>query len=108
VAAPRIPVPSEGPDGDSLPDPKKPRLRVAIAGASGFVGRALLKKLAARFDLIALTRRPSNSANGELDDDGIEWRRCDLFDPESIAHAIRGTSWRTTCDGRWIPLALGT
>ena len=91
MAAPRILAPNEGPHGDFLPDPQKPRLRVAIAGASGFVGRALLKKLAARFDLIALTRRPSNSANGELDDDGVEWRRCDLFDPESIAHAIRGT-----------------
>ena len=72
----------------SLPDSEKPRLRIAIAGASGFLGRALRKRLAARFDLIGLTRRPSNS--GATDADGVEWRKCDLFDPESTKRAISG------------------
>ena len=73
-----------------LPDPEKPRLRVAIAGARGFVGRALRKRLAARFDLIGLTRRPPNSEATSTDADGVEWRQCDLFDPESIERAISG------------------
>ena len=76
------------PDGGPLPDSEHPRLRVAIAGASGFVGRALRKKLAARFEVIGLTRRPSSSATTEPDSDGVEWRQCDLFDPESIEKAI--------------------
>ncbi|RPG13624.1 MAG: NAD-dependent epimerase/dehydratase family protein [Phycisphaera sp. TMED9] len=78
------------PDGGPLPDSEHPRLRVAIAGASGFVGRALRKKLAARFEVIGLTRRPSSSATTEPDSDGVEWRQCDLFDPESIEKAIAG------------------
>ena len=66
------------------------RTRIAIAGASGFVGRALRRRLADRFDLIALTRRPSNDASIATDEDGVEWRQCDLFDPASIASAIEG------------------
>ena len=64
------------------------RARIAIAGASGFVGRALRRRLADRFDLVALTRRPSNDASIATDEDGVEWRQCDLFDSASIATAI--------------------
>ena len=50
------------------------RLRVVIAGASGFVGRALARALAADFDVVGLSRveRPRGP-------DGVEWRACDLF-----------------------------
>lgn len=67
-----------------------PRLRVAIAGASGFVGRALRRRLADEFQLIALTRRPSSPNFVAIDDHGVEWRQCDLFDPDAIAEAIDG------------------
>jgi uncharacterized protein YbjT (DUF2867 family) len=49
------------------------KLKVAIAGASGFVGRALIEKLRGHYDLIALSRGSSRT------EDGIEWRQCDLF-----------------------------
>ncbi len=68
----------------------KRRVRIAIAGASGFVGRALRRRLADRFDVVALTRRPSNDAEISTDEDGVEWRQCDLFDPASIATAVEG------------------
>lgn len=66
------------------------RPRIAIAGASGFVGRALRRRLADRFEVVALTRRPSQDAPAENDRDGVEWRQCDLFDSASIAAAIEG------------------
>ena len=64
------------------------KVRIAIAGASGFVGRALRKRLSQRFQIVALTRRPSAQLNGSHDEDGVEWRQCDLFDPDSIRDAI--------------------
>lgn len=53
------------------------RARVAIAGASGFVGRALVEELASEYDVIALARH----ADGRTDSHpGVEWRSSDLFD----------------------------
>lgn len=63
---------------------------MAIAGASGFVGRALRRELASRFDIVALTRRPSSSSRVEVDSDGVSWRACDLYDESSIAEAFAG------------------
>jgi uncharacterized protein YbjT (DUF2867 family) len=73
----------------NVPEDSTTRTRIAIAGASGFVGRALRRRLADRFDVVALTRRPSSDASIATDGDGVEWRQCDLFDPESIATAIK-------------------
>ncbi|GAB4520657.1 MAG: NAD(P)H-binding protein [Haliangiales bacterium] len=61
--------------------------KIAIAGASGFVGRALIPQLRRHHDLIALSRTP---APPELASDGlgaVEWRACDLF---SLLDAERG------------------
>jgi uncharacterized protein YbjT (DUF2867 family) len=53
--------------------PEKKRLKVAIAGASGFVGKALIESLRAEFDVIGLSRAaPKIKGN-------VEWRQCDLF-----------------------------
>lgn len=60
------------------------RPRVVVAGASGFVGRALLPLLAQRFDVVALSRA---SQAGES---GVAWRRCDLFSLRETADALRG------------------
>ena len=66
------------------------KLRVAIAGASGFVGRALRRELCRDFDVLALTRRPSTSDRVDRDSDGVEWFSCDLFDEESVVEAFDG------------------
>ena len=73
---------------------RPPRLRVAIAGASGFVGRALIAALAPDCDIVALSRDP-----GRLQDTartstettgGLVWRRCDLFSALETEHALAG------------------
>jgi nucleoside-diphosphate-sugar epimerase len=58
------------------------RPTVVIAGATGFVGRALYKRLSAEFRVVGLTRDdPSRLRAG-----GRQWRRCDLF---SLLHCER-------------------
>ncbi len=64
------------------------RLRVAIAGASGFVGRAIRRELKDDFDIVALTRRASASSRNETDSEGVVWRTCDLFDDQSVSDAF--------------------
>jgi uncharacterized protein YbjT (DUF2867 family) len=57
---------------------------IAIAGASGFVGRQLVAALAAHAKVIALARAP-RAATPQ-----VEWRRCDLFSSTSVREAMRG------------------
>ncbi|MEM1059044.1 MAG: NAD(P)H-binding protein [Verrucomicrobiota bacterium] len=65
------------------------RPRIAIAGASGFVGEALLDRLSSRFRIIGLTRSPARAAEPDHRD-GVEWRHCDLFSVNQITAAIEG------------------
>ncbi len=58
---------------------------VAVAGASGFVGRQLLPRLAERYRTIALGRRAAAAT-----DDGIVRRRCDLFSLRETEAALEG------------------
>jgi uncharacterized protein YbjT (DUF2867 family) len=60
------------------------RPRVAIAGASGFVGSYLVPALREQFDVVALARQPRAAA------DGVEWRACDLFSASSTRAALEG------------------
>ncbi len=57
-------------------------MRVAIAGASGFVGKALVKALSREHEIIGLSRSKKKS---EIKN--IEWRACDLF---SLLDAEKG------------------
>lgn len=66
--------------------PSPERHRIAIAGAGGFVGRALLAKLAPAHDVIALARQ----AAGQTAANGIEWRSCDLFNLRDAERALAG------------------
>jgi uncharacterized protein YbjT (DUF2867 family) len=61
-----------------------PRPRVAIAGASGFVGSHLVPALREQFDVIALARQPRDTV------DGVAWRACDLFSTSSTRAALEG------------------
>jgi uncharacterized protein YbjT (DUF2867 family) len=59
---------------------------VAIAGASGFVGGALVRELAPSRPVIALARR----AGGRAGSAGVEWRACDLFNLRDAERALAG------------------
>lgn len=62
-------------------------MTIAIAGASGFVGRALIERLRRDHRIIALSR----SARQQTEDaDGVEWRQCDLFNLKQAEDGLRG------------------
>ncbi len=65
-----------------------PEATVAIAGASGFVGKALVEALATRFPVIALGRSASRSAASE----GVVFRKCDLYNAEEAESGLRGAT----------------
>ncbi len=64
--------------------PSHPKIKVAIAGASGFVGRALIQKIKQDVDVIGLSRSPARTS------DGVEWRQCDLFNLRQAEDGISG------------------
>ena len=69
--------------------------RVAIAGATGFVGSALRRRLSDRYRIRGLTRSPVREHTpvgdaGAPDGPGVEWRRCDLFRLREVTEALRG------------------
>jgi uncharacterized protein YbjT (DUF2867 family) len=65
------------------------RPRIAIAGATGFIGRALIEALASSCDLVALTRA-ANASSPEHAGASLEWRSCDLFSLSDSEHALAG------------------
>jgi uncharacterized protein YbjT (DUF2867 family) len=64
-------------------------MKIAIAGASGFVGQLLLEGLSKEFDLIALGRSVPRHPLGEGQRE-ITWRNCDLFSLLQIENALKG------------------
>ncbi|MBE2181555.1 MAG: NAD(P)H-binding protein [Chthoniobacterales bacterium] len=60
---------------------------VVVAGASGFVGTALLPVLAEKFDVVALSRSVSASIPG------VRWQSCDLFSLLQTERALAGASY---------------
>ncbi len=60
--------------------------KIIVAGASGYIGRALLPKLLEKFpdaQITALSRSKQKS-----DDPRIQWKPCDLFSIHSIEEAL--------------------
>jgi uncharacterized protein YbjT (DUF2867 family) len=54
--------------------------RIVVAGASGFVGMDLLRRLSSKFQVIALTRSPqAPSALPDHFNAGVYWLQCNLF-----------------------------
>lgn len=64
--------------------PNSPTIAIAIAGASGFVGQALLDRFADDFSMVALSRRVRE------DDPRCEWRACDLYSLLDTEQALAG------------------
>ncbi len=60
--------------------------RIAVAGASGFVGRALIASLAERYQVVALSR----TVHPARRDSATEWRACDLFNLRETETALEG------------------
>ena len=66
------------------------RKTVVVAGASGFVGRALPSVLGDRYELIGLTR-DERRVRGVADaSGGYRWRSCDLFSRRQSIDALEG------------------
>ena len=59
------------------------KLRIVIAGASGFIGRALIQQIKSEYSLIALSRQKSTIEN-------VEFRQCDLFSLRDSEEGLRG------------------
>jgi uncharacterized protein YbjT (DUF2867 family) len=61
-----------------------PRRRVAIAGASGFIGRAVAHALRERFDVVGIAR------TAPADADAPQFRTADLFNLREAEQALEG------------------
>ena len=61
---------------------------VAVAGGSGFIGRAIVRRMAATGGIKArvLTRNP-DSARKRLDSSNVEFVRADISEPATLAEA---------------------
>ena len=73
-----------------MSDATRQRPRVVVAGASGFVGRALIPRLAERFDVVALSRATTTET---ADATGVRWQRCDLFSLRETTEALAGADY---------------
>jgi uncharacterized protein YbjT (DUF2867 family) len=72
------------------------RPKVAIAGATGFIGAALCRRLSEHFDVVALSRgraSAAGSAGGDAGRDAITWRRCDLYSLLDVERALEGCDY---------------
>jgi uncharacterized protein YbjT (DUF2867 family) len=58
-------------------------MKVVVFGATGTVGRALLPRLAAERDVVAVSRRPREG-------DGVTWAEADVLDAERVRAALDG------------------
>ena len=63
--------------------------KIAIAGANGFIGQALLEKLAQSYHIIALSRNTSSYKSNE----NIEWRSCDLYSMLDAEKGLEGVDY---------------
>ena len=59
-------------------------MRVAVLGATGTIGRALLPLLAKEHDVVAVSRRPHRQPNG------VRWAQADASDAASVQKVFEG------------------
>ncbi|MEM9459413.1 MAG: NAD-dependent epimerase/dehydratase family protein, partial [Myxococcota bacterium] len=62
------------------------RPRVAVTGATGFVGRAFIEAMADRYELVGLSRAPATARKPFPH----QWRRCDLFSLLDVERTLAG------------------
>ena len=64
---------------------------VALAGGSGFIGRAIARRLIAADGLKVrvLTRNPDN-ARAQLDLPGVEFMKAEIAEPASLKDVLQG------------------
>lgn len=65
------------------------RVTVAIAGGSGFIGRAIVRRLGDAARVRVLTRHP-DAVRARLPGTGAEFVRADVTDPASLEAALKG------------------
>jgi putative NADH-flavin reductase len=59
-------------------------MKIAIIGATGFVGSAILNELSSRnHEITAIARNPKNSSD-------LNWISADIFNTDALAEAIKG------------------
>ena len=73
---------------------------VAVAGASGFVGSALIPVLAGTCDVVALRRTPATELPG------VRWQRCDLFSLLQTERALEGVDYAVYLVHSMLPARL--
>jgi uncharacterized protein YbjT (DUF2867 family) len=74
----------------SSDQPSRPR--IAVAGASGFIGTAVCRALAQELDVRALTRSPARAQTPDPHE-RISWRHCDLFSAKDLIAGLAGCDY---------------
>src|SRR5262245_62061384 len=74
-------------------------MRVFITGATGFLGGALARALAAQGAEIHAVGRATADRRG-LDDLAIQWHEADVVRPDSLDGLFRGADWILHTAGR--------
>ena len=64
--------------------------KILVAGATGFVGRALLAALVAEGHGVRATTRATTKATRSAAAANVEWMRCDVADPGDVERALVG------------------
>ena len=67
-------------------------MKVAVTGATGFVGGALLRQLLAEGHEVVAVKRPS-SAKAPLQNPSLTWVNGDVTDPNSLQSVFNGVDW---------------
>ena len=60
-------------------------MRVAVVGATGTIGRPLVRALSADHEVVGVARRPAASV-----EDGVEWIAADATDATAMRRALGG------------------
>jgi len=76
------------------------RRTLALTGATGFIGAALLRELtSAGWQVRALRRRAGARSGSDLEDRSVEWLPGSLEDPQSLERLVQGVTAVVHCAG---------